>query len=76
MNEQTQAPAAYEEADEISLLDLLQVIADNLRLLILGPLAAGVVALGISFMIRPTFTARTILMPPQQQSTWRGHNQR
>lgn len=69
MNEQTQAPAAYEEADEISLLDLLQVIADNLRLLILGPLAAGVVALGISFVIKPTFTATTTFLPPQQQQS-------
>lgn len=69
MNEQTQAPATYEEADEISLLDLLQVIADNLRLLILGPLAAGVVALGISFLIKPTFTATTTFLPPQQQQS-------
>lgn len=69
MNEQTQAPAAYEEADEISLLDLLQVIADNLRLLILGPLAVGVVALGISFLIKPTFTAATTFLPPQQQQS-------
>jgi len=29
---------------EISLLDLLQVVADNLRLLVLGPLAAGLQA--------------------------------
>lgn len=35
------------EDDEISLLDLLQVVADNLRLLILAPLAAGLLALGI-----------------------------
>jgi len=69
MNEQTQAPAAYEEADEISLLDLLQVIADNLRLLILGPLAVGVVALGISYLIKPTFTATTTFLPPQQQQS-------
>jgi tyrosine-protein kinase Etk/Wzc len=69
MNEQTQAPEAYEEADEISLLDLLQVIADNLRLLILGPLAVGVVALGISYLIKPTFTATTTFLPPQQQQS-------
>ncbi len=36
------------EDDEISLLDLLQVIADNLRLLVLGPLAAGLIALPFS----------------------------
>ncbi len=53
--------------DEISLLDLLQVIVDNLRLLVLGPLAVGILALGISFLIKPTFTAETSFLPPQQQ---------
>jgi tyrosine-protein kinase Etk/Wzc len=58
-----------DETDEISLLDLLQVVADNLRLLILGPLAVGIVALGISFIIKPTFTATTTFLPPQQQQS-------
>ncbi len=52
--------------DEISLLDLLQVIVENLKLLVLGPLAAGIVALGISFLIAPTFTAKTTVIPPNQ----------
>lgn len=60
---------AAEDDDEISLLDLLQVVADNLRLLVLGPLAAGLLALGISFIIAPTFTASTKFMPPQQQQS-------
>lgn len=55
------------EDDEINLLDLAQVVVDNLRLLVLGPLAAGLVALGISFAITPTFTATTVFLPPQQQ---------
>jgi tyrosine-protein kinase Etk/Wzc len=55
--------------DEISLLDFLQVIVDNLRLLILGPLVCGLVALGISFAITPTFTAKTQFLPPQQQQS-------
>jgi uncharacterized protein involved in exopolysaccharide biosynthesis len=53
--------------DEIDLLDLLQTVVDNLRLLILGPLVAGMAALGISFAIAPTFTAQTSFLPPQQQ---------
>ncbi|MFN5179549.1 Wzz/FepE/Etk N-terminal domain-containing protein, partial [Limnohabitans sp.] len=57
------------EDDEISLLDLLQTIVDNLRLLILGPLAVGLAALGISFAIAPTFTAKTQFLPPQQQQS-------
>ena len=55
--------------DEISLLDLLQVVADNLRLLLLGPLAVGLAALGVSFLLTPTFTAKTQFLPPQQQQS-------
>ena len=55
--------------DEISLLDLLQVVVDNLRLLIVGPLAAGLLALGVSFVVTPTFTAKTQFLPPQQQQS-------
>ena len=62
-------PETVEQNDEISLLDLLQVVADNLKLLTLGPLAVGVTALGISFAIPPTFTAKTQFLPPQQQQS-------
>ena len=58
-----------QDDDEISLLDLLQVIVDNLRLLVLGPLFCGLAALGISFAIPPTFTAKTQFLPPQQQQS-------
>jgi uncharacterized protein involved in exopolysaccharide biosynthesis len=57
------------EDEEISLLDLLQTVADNLRLLILGPLLAGLAALGISFAIAPTYTATVRFLPPQQQQS-------
>ena len=58
-----------EVEDEISLLDLLQTIFDNLRLLILGPLVVGLAALGISFTVPPTFTATVKFLPPQQQQS-------
>jgi tyrosine-protein kinase Etk/Wzc len=57
------------EDDEISLLDLLQVVVENLRLLVLGSLSAGLIALGITYLIPPTFTATTKIMPPQQQQS-------
>lgn len=68
MNTDVNVASAIEE-DEISLLDLLQVVVDNLRLLILGPLAVGLAALGISFAIAPTYTASTKFLPPQQQQS-------
>jgi uncharacterized protein involved in exopolysaccharide biosynthesis len=67
MTETTPLPEQAE--DDISLLDLLQTIVDNLRLLVLGPLAAGLLALGISFAVAPTFTATIKFLPPQQQQS-------
>jgi len=55
--------------DEINLLDILQVVAENVRLLILGPLVVGLIALGGAFLIAPTFTATTRIMTPQQQQS-------
>ena len=55
--------------DDISLLDLLQTIVDNLKLLVLGPLVAGLLALGISFAVPPTYTANVKFLPPQQQQS-------
>ncbi len=66
MNE---ANTIEQDEDEISLLDLLQVVVENLRLLVLSPLVIGLLALGYTFTITPTFTATTKFMPPQQQAS-------
>jgi uncharacterized protein involved in exopolysaccharide biosynthesis len=71
MNDQTNLSPEFQE-DEISLLDLATVIVENLKLLILGPLAAGILALGISFLITPTFTAKTTVIPPGQSNSGGG----
>ena len=68
MNENA-AVSQDQDDDEISLLDLLQVVVENLRLLVLGPLVVGLMALGYTFTIAPTFTATTKFMPPQQQAS-------
>lgn len=63
-------PTGMQEVDgEISILDVLQIIVDNLRILLLGPLIVGIAALGISFLITPTYTARAQFLPPQQQQS-------
>ena len=69
MTEQQQVQADLEYAEEFSLFDILQVVVENLRLLVLGSIIAGVVALGFAFTIRPTFTANTAILPPQQQQS-------
>ena len=54
---------AAQPPPEDGLLDLLLVVAENARLLIFGPLIAGLAALGIAFIIPPTFTATTRILP-------------
>ena len=56
--------AAYNDIvndSEISLLDLLVTLADNLKLLILGPLAAGLCALAVGFAWPKTFESVAML---------------
>jgi tyrosine-protein kinase Etk/Wzc len=62
-------PAAREGRDHVNLLDLLRIVAENLRLLVIVPLLAGCVALGVSFLLTPMFTATTTFLPPQQQQS-------
>lgn len=52
--------------DGISLMEIVGVLIARWRLLTAVPIAVGVVAIGISFLIPPTFTAKTVFLPPQQ----------
>ena len=54
------APAADPD-DQISLLDLLLTVSQNIKLLILGPLDAGLCALGITFTLPATYESVTIM---------------
>jgi uncharacterized protein involved in exopolysaccharide biosynthesis len=63
--ETTRQPANPEA--EISLLDLLVTLADNVKLLILGPLAVGLIALAIAFVLPKSFESVAIL--PGDQAT-------
>ncbi len=64
-----QAAQHLSDTSEINLLDLIQVIADNIKLLTVGPLAVGTTALAVSFAIPPTYTATANFLPPQQQQS-------
>jgi uncharacterized protein involved in exopolysaccharide biosynthesis len=58
-----------DRADEISLVDILQVVADNLRMLVVAPLVVGIAVFAASYAITPTFTATSTFLPPQQQQS-------
>ena len=65
------APTADDEFDDdgIALSELLAPLAARWKLLLAGTLAVGVLAYGLTFLIAPTFTARTTFLPPQQQQS-------
>lgn len=48
------------EDDEINLLDILLVIAQNLRLLVLGPLLVGVLAFAVALLLPPIYESRAV----------------
>ena len=61
--------AALVEDEGIGLFEVLAVLGQHLRLLIAGPLLAGLAALGITYLVAPTYTAVTTFLPPQQQQS-------
>jgi uncharacterized protein involved in exopolysaccharide biosynthesis len=67
MNESTKmtdTPQLPEE-DDISLLDLLQTIAENLRLLVIGPIVVGLLALAGASLWPKTYESTAILKAEQ-----------
>ena len=59
------------DADEgtLDLLDIALPIAEHWRLLIVGSVVAGLLALGVSFALPKIYTSRTVFLPPQQQQS-------
>ena len=57
------------QEEEISLLDLLIIAAGEIKLLILGPLVVGLLALGVGYNSPQSFTSQAILALPTQTQT-------
>jgi tyrosine-protein kinase Etk/Wzc len=76
LNERTNSPAAQgtagktlNEGDEISLLDLLIVLAERKRVILWVTAVFAIVAIIISLLLPPRYTATVMLLPPQQSSS-------
>ena len=55
--------------DSPDLVDMLTILVTHWRLLAVGSVAAGALALGATYLVKPTYTARTSFLPPQQQQS-------
>ena len=62
----TPATSIDVEEEEISLLDLLIVLAKHKKLILGLPLLAAILALGVSLTLPNIYTATTKILPPQQ----------
>ena len=70
MNDTTQPGATpMGDEDEISLLDLATALGEEKATLFAIPLLTTLVAVVVSLQITPIFTAKTVVMPPQQQQS-------
>lgn len=67
MNEPMKPQALVDSSDEIDLLRVLMVFAQNAKLLVFGSFLIGCLALALSFWIPPIYTATTRILPPAQQ---------
>jgi uncharacterized protein involved in exopolysaccharide biosynthesis len=54
---------------EFTFLDFAEIVAENLRLLTVGPILAALIALAVTYFISPTYTATTRILPPSQQQS-------
>ena len=63
------AAAVGDEDDGIDLLDLALPLLQHWKSLLLIPLLCGSIALGVTFLMKPVYTSRTVFLPPQQQQS-------
>jgi uncharacterized protein involved in exopolysaccharide biosynthesis len=56
-------------AAEMSLSDAVGTLASEWRLVVSTPFVVAAIAVGLSFLMKPTFTARTSFLPPQSQQS-------
>lgn len=64
-----QRPFQQQEEDEINLLDLLLVIAKHNRFIFKLTAGTAVLAVGASLLMPNIYTAKTVIMPPQQSQS-------
>ena len=70
MNDANPTPSApMPDEDEISLLDLATALGEEKATLFAIPFITTLVAVVVSLMMTPIFTAKTVVMPPQQQQS-------
>jgi uncharacterized protein involved in exopolysaccharide biosynthesis len=62
-------PLAGEDEEGISLSELFSILLAQWQRIVGAAVGAGLLALGVAFLLPPVYTARTVILPPQQQQS-------
>lgn len=63
------AQIAEQSSEEISLVDLLLLLGAYRRVILAFTIGFGILGLAAAFIVRPSYTAQTVILPPQQHAT-------
>ena len=66
---QTEQALKGVDSEVLTFADTFSAIRERWVLLLLGPLVVGALAVGVSYLMQPVFTATTLFMPPQQNQS-------
>ncbi|NYG31866.1 Wzz/FepE/Etk N-terminal domain-containing protein [Sphaerotilus montanus] len=58
-----------DEDDGVDLMELAAAIGARWKVILAGSVVAGMLGFGASSLMKPVYTARTVVMPPQQQGS-------
>jgi len=64
-----EAPVDRATPREFDILDVLLIIAARKRLIFLTSVAGFVLAIGLVLLVKPSFTAKTMILPPEQEQS-------
>jgi uncharacterized protein involved in exopolysaccharide biosynthesis len=62
-------PNEVDDGQSLDFFGLAKALGAQWKLLVLGSLSAGLISVGVTSLIAPTYTARTVFLPPQQAQT-------
>jgi uncharacterized protein involved in exopolysaccharide biosynthesis len=65
----TPTPASGGAPADLNLTDIVGALVANWRVAVATPFLVAALAVGLSYLIKPTFTARTSFLPPQSQQS-------
>jgi len=68
-NKVTSSHEVENSDDEISLLELATALGEEKFFILKITVGVTLIALIVSFLLKPVFTAKTVIMPPQQQQS-------